>query len=107
MCYFKFTVYVNLWYMAASKHTHACAQCSPASVGLAQASPNYLSPIVGNNYFSQHTSSYSSDSYSDDMNEELMSALYYSIFVVYCLLEATSAVHAFIQTTQYLSETID
>ena len=25
----------------ASKHTHACAQCSHASVGLAQARPNY------------------------------------------------------------------
>ena len=28
--------------MAASKHTHARAQCSHASVGLAQARPNYL-----------------------------------------------------------------
>ena len=27
--------------MAASKHTHTHAQCSDASVGLAQAHPNY------------------------------------------------------------------
>ena len=26
----------------ASKHTHAHAQCSPASMGLTQAPPNYL-----------------------------------------------------------------
>ena len=33
----KFTVYGR---KQASKHTHVCAQCSPASVGLAQARPN-------------------------------------------------------------------
>ena len=31
--------------MAASKHTHARAQCSHASVGLAQARPNYCSVL--------------------------------------------------------------
>ena len=30
----------------ASKHTHACAQCSNASVGLAQARPKYNSGHV-------------------------------------------------------------
>ena len=29
----------------ASKHTHACAQCSPASVGLAQACPNKINAM--------------------------------------------------------------
>ena len=31
--------------MAASKHTHARAQCSPTSAGLAQARPKYCSTI--------------------------------------------------------------
>ena len=34
----SFKIY-GIW-PQASKHTHACAQCSPASVGLAQARPN-------------------------------------------------------------------
>ena len=32
--------------MAASKHTHARAQCSHASVGLTQARPNHLTSIT-------------------------------------------------------------
>ena len=32
--------------MATSKHTHVCAQCSPTSVGLAQASPNDVEKLL-------------------------------------------------------------
>ena len=47
---FKCTYSQNLLSMATSKHTRACAQRSPASVGLAQARPNYR--IAGN--FREH-----------------------------------------------------
>ena len=47
----KILLIQNLWYMAASKltdrqNTNVCAQCSPASVGLAQAHPNFFYTIV-------------------------------------------------------------
>ena len=32
----------------ASKHTHVRTQCSPASVGLAQARPNYMAACAEN-----------------------------------------------------------
>ena len=34
--------HLNLWYMTARSYTHTPAQCSPASVGLALARPNYI-----------------------------------------------------------------
>ena len=36
-----FKIYGRPIWPQASKHTHACAQCNPASVGLAQPRPNY------------------------------------------------------------------
>ena len=34
----------------ASKHTHAHVQCSPTSVGLAQARPNYIDEVTLSNW---------------------------------------------------------
>ena len=53
MCSLKFTVYGC---KQASKHTHAHAQCSHASVGLAQAHPNYCTCSRGIlSYFHIHS----------------------------------------------------